>query len=58
MAVVIYLQKVITVRHTADLHLAGQPHPCHGQASVSEVMQNDGLITIQVSLAHMKNRLC
>lgn len=58
MPTVIYLQKVVTVRHTADLHLAGQPHPCHGQASVREPMHNDSLIAIQVGLAHVKNRLC
>lgn len=58
MARVIYLHKVVTVRHTADLHLAGQPQPCHGQASLREPMHNDTLIAIQVGLAHMKNRLC
>lgn len=45
------------MRHIADLQLAGQPHPCHRQASAGQPVQDEALVAIQVGLAGMKNRL-
>lgn len=57
MPVVIYLEKVVAARHTADLQLAGQPHPRHRQASAGQPVQDEALVAIQVGLAGMENRL-
>lgn len=53
----IYLEKVVTVGHMADLQLAGQPHPRHRQASAGQPVQDEALVAIQVGLAGMKNGL-
>lgn len=58
MPMVVYLEKVLTVRHTTDLQLAGQSHPCLCQASFGQPMQNEALIAIHIGLASMKNGLC
>lgn len=55
--VVIYLEKVVTLRHTADFQLAGQPHSCHCRATIGQSVQDEGLVLIQVGLASMKNGL-
>lgn len=52
-----YLQKVVAVRHMADLQPADQLQPRCCQPLAWQPMKDEALIVIQVGLASTKTRL-